>query len=52
MRLFAFAVTLSLAALAVASAQTVPPDNENGRYSFNPVADGVLRLGGYHIHSA
>jgi hypothetical protein len=21
-----------------------PPDSENGRYSFNPVADGVLRL--------
>jgi hypothetical protein len=33
-----------LAAFAVASAQTATPDSENGRYSFNPVADGVLRL--------
>src|SRR5881392_1645898 len=44
MRLFALALTLSLAAFAVASAQTATPDSENGRYSFNPVADGVLRL--------
>src|SRR5262249_37038353 len=44
MRLFALALTLSLADLAVASAQTATPDSENGRYSFNPVADGVLRL--------
>jgi hypothetical protein len=35
---------LSLASFAVASAQTATPDSENGRYSFNPVADGVLRL--------
>jgi hypothetical protein len=44
MRLFALALTLSLADFAVASAQTATPDSENGRYSFNPVADGVLRL--------
>jgi hypothetical protein len=44
MRLFALALTLSFAASAVASAQTAMPDSENGRYSFNPVADGVLRL--------
>src|SRR5262249_62407385 len=29
---------------AVASAETATPDGENGRYSINPVADGVLRL--------
>jgi hypothetical protein len=44
MRLFAFALTLSITAFAVASAQTATPDSENGRYSFDPVADGVLRL--------
>ena len=44
MRLFALALTLSLADFAVASAQTATPDSENGRYSFNPVADGALRL--------
>src|SRR5262249_38119465 len=44
MRLFALALTLSLADFAVASAETATPDGENGRYSFNPVADGVLRL--------
>src|SRR5215472_5662026 len=44
MRLFAPALTLSLADFAVASAQTATPDSENGRYSFNPVANGVLRL--------
>jgi hypothetical protein len=44
MRLFALALTLSLAAFAVASAQMATPDSENGRYSFYPVADGVLRL--------
>jgi len=44
MRLFALAVTLSLANFTVASAQTATPDNENGRYSFSSVADGVLRL--------
>jgi hypothetical protein len=35
---------MSLTALAAASAQPATPDSENGRYSFNPVADGVLRL--------
>jgi hypothetical protein len=44
MRLLAVTLTLSLAAVAAASAQTATPDSENGRYSFNPVADGVLRL--------
>jgi hypothetical protein len=44
MRLFALALTLSLTAPAGVSAQTATPDNENGRYSFNPVSDGVLRL--------
>src|SRR5438132_11519271 len=44
MRMFALALTLSLADSAAASAQTATPDNENGRYSFTPVADGVLRL--------
>ena len=43
-RLFALAVTLSLANFTVASAQTATPDSENGRYTFSPVADGVLRL--------
>jgi hypothetical protein len=43
-RLFALALTVSLAASAAASAQTATPDSENGRYSFHPVADGVLRL--------
>jgi len=44
MRLFALAITLSLANLTVASAQTATPDSENGRYSFSPMADGALRL--------
>jgi hypothetical protein len=44
MRLLAVALTLSLAGFVAASAQTATPDSENGRYSFNPVADGVLRL--------
>jgi hypothetical protein len=44
MRLFAVALTMSPAALAPASAQTVTPDSKNGRYPFNPMADGVLRL--------
>ena len=44
MRLFALALTLSLADFAAASAQMATPDSENGRYSFNPVVDGVLRL--------
>jgi hypothetical protein len=44
MRLLVLALTLLLADLAVASAQTATPDSDNGRYSFYPVADGVLRL--------
>ena len=44
MRLFALAIAMSLAALTTASAETATPDSQNGRYSFNPVADGVLRL--------
>src|SRR5262245_7158457 len=44
MRLFVFAIAVSLAALAAASAETATPDGENGRYSFSPVTDGVLRL--------
>jgi hypothetical protein len=43
MRLLALAFTLLLAHFAVASAQTATPDTENGRYSFYPVAEGVLR---------
>jgi hypothetical protein len=43
-RLFALAVMLSLAKFTVALAQTATPDSENGRYTFSPVADGVLRL--------
>jgi hypothetical protein len=44
MRLCALFLSLSLATVAAASAQTTTPDSENGRYSFNPVADGMLRL--------
>jgi hypothetical protein len=44
MRPFAFALMMSFTALAAASAQPTTPDSENGRYSFNPVADDVLRL--------
>jgi hypothetical protein len=44
MRLFALAIAMSLAALTTASAETVTADSENGRYRFNPVAHGVLRL--------
>ncbi|HEY7302139.1 MAG TPA: hypothetical protein VH684_29960 [Xanthobacteraceae bacterium] len=43
MRLLAVVLTLSLA-VAAALAQTATPDSENGRYTFNPVANGVLRL--------
>ena len=35
---------VSLAALTTAAAQTATPDSANGRYRFNPVVDGVLRL--------
>jgi hypothetical protein len=44
MRLFALAIAMSLAALTTAAAETGAPDSGNGRYSFHPVADGVLRL--------
>ena len=44
MRPFAFALMMSLTAFAAASGQPAMPDSENGRYSFNPVANGVLRL--------
>jgi hypothetical protein len=44
MRLFALAIAVLLAALTTAAAQTATPDGQNGRYSFNPVVDGVLRL--------
>jgi hypothetical protein len=44
MRLFALVLTLSLAAFATASDEMATPDSENGRYSFSPLADGVLRL--------
>jgi hypothetical protein len=44
MRLFALAIAMSLAALTTASAETATPDSQNGRYSFHPVVDGVLRL--------
>jgi hypothetical protein len=43
MRLVALALALFLTDFAAATAQTAA-DGENGRYSFNPVADGVLRL--------
>lgn len=41
-----FAVLVALLALLapVAQAQTPAPDSENGRYSFSPVSDGLLRL--------
>jgi hypothetical protein len=44
MRLFTLAITLPLAALTTAWAETATPDRQNGRFIFNPVADGVLRL--------
>jgi hypothetical protein len=44
MRLFALVFPLALTTVAGASAQTATPDSENGRYSFNPLADSVLRL--------
>ena len=44
MRLFALAIAMSLAALTTASAETATPDSQNGRYSLDPLADGVLRL--------
>jgi hypothetical protein len=44
MRLFTLAITLSLAAPTTTLAETATPDRPNGRFIFNPVADGVLRL--------
>jgi hypothetical protein len=44
-RVFAVPLALVLAALPLtASAQNGTPDSENGRYSFNRVEDGYLRL--------
>jgi hypothetical protein len=44
-RLFAMPLALILTALPLtASAQNGAPDTENGRYSFNRVEDGFLRL--------
>jgi hypothetical protein len=40
----AVTLTLLLADFAALSAQMATPDSENGRYSFSPVVDGVLRL--------
>ena len=45
MRRSAFAVVVGGAfAIFSAHAQTAAPDAENGRFTFNPVADGLLRL--------
>jgi hypothetical protein len=44
MRLFALAIAMSLAALTTAWPETATPDKQNGRFIFNPVAGGVLRL--------
>jgi hypothetical protein len=43
---FAAALAGLVVAPSLAQAQTPPPDSENGRYSFNQVADGLLRLDG------
>lgn len=44
-RLFAMPLALLLGAVPLAAlAQTGSPDTENGRYSFNRVEDGFLRL--------
>ena len=40
----ALACVLAAAALAQAPATKTAPENENGRYSMSPVADGMLRL--------
>ena len=37
-------VLVSVLAFGGAQAQTATPDNENGRYSFSAVPDGMLRL--------
>src|SRR5262249_514978 len=44
MRLFAVALTLTLGAAAAPSAQTATPESENGPYSLNSLAGGVVRL--------
>jgi hypothetical protein len=45
MRRLIVVIVLAVAALApTAFAQTATPDSENGRYTFNKVADGMLRL--------
>jgi hypothetical protein len=43
-RICAAALLTALLLPLVASAQMATPDSENGRYSFNQTADGVLRL--------
>jgi hypothetical protein len=43
MRTFALLVATFVVFAPVADAQS-PPDSENGRYSFSPVTDGMLRL--------
>jgi hypothetical protein len=43
MRTFALLVATFVVFAPVADAQTAP-DSENGRYSFSPVTDGMLRL--------
>jgi hypothetical protein len=42
--LFALACAWAPVALAQTPAPKAAPENENGRYSMSPVADGVLRL--------
>jgi hypothetical protein len=45
MRRFIIVLIAASAALAMpAFAQTATPDSENGRYSFSPASDGMLRL--------
>ena len=45
MRGFAVLIVSAFVGLAPAAiAQTAAPDTENGRYSFSPVTDGMLRL--------
>jgi hypothetical protein len=44
MRRLIFIIVLAAALGPVAMAQPAAPDGENGRYTFNQVADGMLRL--------
>src|SRR3954467_5474683 len=44
MRRLMFIIVLAAALGPVAMAQPAAPDGENGRYTFNQVADGMLRL--------